>query len=200
MQLLASESQKPYIAKDSRIPWEIGASLNFITTSEDSLGGEELAFTDVMLLRLHALVSLGDYELFAGSDVLPKQPSYTNELVWQGALAGVRASFGTSWSAWLRAQGGPQRWVARLAHRISKPADDATGPILASTQCRFRRPLAYPDRLRVGARTVDIGDDRFTMQYRIVSRTLGEVAADGGGAKTSATDSAISRSSTRSGR
>src|SRR5690606_35209207 len=96
-----------YIAKDHGIPWEIGASLNFIT-SEESLGDETLAFTDVMLLRLHALVALGDYELFAGSDILPKQPSYTDELVWQGALAGVRASFGTRWSAWLRAQGGPQ--------------------------------------------------------------------------------------------
>lgn len=95
------------IAKDPGTPWELGASLNFIT-SEESLGGEKLKFTDVMLLRLHALVVLGDYELFAGTDVLPKQPSYTNELVWQGSLAGLRTSFGKSWSAWLRGQGGPQ--------------------------------------------------------------------------------------------
>jgi hypothetical protein len=110
---------EPIIAKDHAIPWEIGASLNFLT-SEASLGDEKLAFTDVMLLRLHALVSLGDYELFVGSDLLPKQPSYTNELVWQGSLAGVRTSFGPSWSAWLRAQGGPQ--LAREGYWMSADA------------------------------------------------------------------------------
>lgn len=41
-------------------------------------------------------------------------------------------------------------------------SDGGVGLILASTHCRFRRPLAYPDTVRVGARTVDIGDDRFT--------------------------------------
>jgi acyl-CoA thioester hydrolase len=55
------------------------------------------------------------------------------------------------------------------------------GPILASTQCRFRRPLAYPDTLRVGARSTEVGSDRFTMAYVIVSEALGEAAAEGGG-------------------
>jgi acyl-CoA thioester hydrolase len=55
------------------------------------------------------------------------------------------------------------------------------GPILASTHCRFRRPLAFPDTVRVGARTVGIDADRFTMEYVIVSEQLGEVAARGGG-------------------
>lgn len=55
------------------------------------------------------------------------------------------------------------------------------GPILASTHCRFRRPLTFPDTVRVGGRTVEIGEDRFTMEYVIVSEALGEVAAQGGG-------------------
>ena len=55
------------------------------------------------------------------------------------------------------------------------------GPILASTQCRFRRPLAYPDVVRVGARTTAVKDDRFTMEYRIVSDAAGGVAAEGSG-------------------
>lgn len=55
------------------------------------------------------------------------------------------------------------------------------GPILASTHCRFRRPLAYPDTVRVGARSAEVGSDRFTMDYVIVSESLGEVAAEGGG-------------------
>jgi acyl-CoA thioester hydrolase len=59
--------------------------------------------------------------------------------------------------------------------------DDGAGPILASTHCRFRLPLEYPDTARVGARTADIAEDRFTMEYRIVSSRHGAVAAEGGG-------------------
>lgn len=55
------------------------------------------------------------------------------------------------------------------------------GPILASTHCRFRRALEYPDTVRVGARACDILADRFTMEYSIVSDTSGSIAADGGG-------------------
>jgi acyl-CoA thioester hydrolase len=56
-----------------------------------------------------------------------------------------------------------------------------TGPILASTHCRFRRKLAYPDTVRVGARTSDLQADRFTMEYSLVSAAAGSVVADGGG-------------------
>jgi acyl-CoA thioester hydrolase len=55
------------------------------------------------------------------------------------------------------------------------------GPILASTHCRFRAPLTYPDTVRVGARAFDIGTDRFSMEYRILSMRLGAIAAEGGG-------------------
>lgn len=58
---------------------------------------------------------------------------------------------------------------------------DRVGPILASTHCRFRRPLAYPDTLRVHARATLVDEDRFTMEYRILSDQLGAVAAEGGG-------------------
>ncbi len=58
---------------------------------------------------------------------------------------------------------------------------DRIGGILHSTSCRFRRPLYYPDTVRVGARTTEIEEDRFTMAYRIVSRTQEATAADGTG-------------------
>jgi acyl-CoA thioester hydrolase len=58
---------------------------------------------------------------------------------------------------------------------------DRVGAILHSTDCRFRRPLFYPDDLLVGARTLALGDDRFTMGYRIVSLREDAVAADGTG-------------------
>jgi acyl-CoA thioester hydrolase len=59
--------------------------------------------------------------------------------------------------------------------------DDPVGPILASTGCRFRRPLTWPDTVAVGARVVEVGEDRFSMAYRLVSRKSGEVAAEGDG-------------------
>ena len=43
------------------------------------------------------------------------------------------------------------------------------GPILGSTSCKYKLPLTYPDTVSVGARTTAIEDDRFTMQYAIVS-------------------------------
>lgn len=56
-----------------------------------------------------------------------------------------------------------------------------TGPILASTRCRFRRPLTYPDRVFVGTSASDLQEDRFLMLYRVVSEALGDVTAEGDG-------------------
>ena len=55
------------------------------------------------------------------------------------------------------------------------------GPILASTQCKFRLPLTYPDTVSVGVRVAAIEDDRFLMEYRLVSHQHGKVAAEGDG-------------------
>ncbi|MDX1675504.1 MAG: thioesterase family protein [Longimicrobiales bacterium] len=60
--------------------------------------------------------------------------------------------------------------------------DDAgVGPILASTSCRFRRPVTYPDTVIVGVRVGDVADDRFTHEYRVVRAGTGEVVAEGEG-------------------
>ena len=55
------------------------------------------------------------------------------------------------------------------------------GPILASTQCRFRVPLTYPDTVRVGAKIAEIAEDRFVMRYAVVSQRLQKLAAEGEG-------------------
>lgn len=108
VQLVSRTNESMMIPREPpSLPWELGASLNFIT-SEESLGGKKLALTDVMLLRLHSMVSLGRYEIFAGTDILPKQPSYTDEHVWQGSLVGVKAHVNENISVWARGQGGPQ--------------------------------------------------------------------------------------------
>ena len=55
------------------------------------------------------------------------------------------------------------------------------GAILHSTSCRFRRPLVYPDTVSIAARASEIHQDRFVMEYKIVSHSQNEVAAEGTG-------------------
>ncbi len=53
------------------------------------------------------------------------------------------------------------------------------GPILSWTDCRFRRPLTYPDTVSIGSQIRDVEADRFVMHSRIVSHALRQVAAEG---------------------
>jgi acyl-CoA thioester hydrolase len=55
------------------------------------------------------------------------------------------------------------------------------GPILASTQARFRRALTYPDTIAITARLGKLGYDRFTLEHQIFSERLGEVVTTGEG-------------------
>jgi acyl-CoA thioester hydrolase len=55
------------------------------------------------------------------------------------------------------------------------------GPILASTACKFRLPLVYPDTVSVGTRISEIEADRFVMKYVVVSHAHAKVAAEGEG-------------------
>jgi acyl-CoA thioester hydrolase len=80
------------------------------------------------------------------------------------------------------------RWFedGRLAYFAALDLDEfmrttGVGPILASTECRFRIPLAYPDSVRIGATVSQVGDDFFTMRYAVLSTTHQKVAADGEG-------------------
>lgn len=58
---------------------------------------------------------------------------------------------------------------------------DRIGAILHSTSCRFRRPVFFPDTVLVGGIAAAVGQDRFTMRYRVVSLHQDAVAADGEG-------------------
>jgi acyl-CoA thioester hydrolase len=55
------------------------------------------------------------------------------------------------------------------------------GPILASTSCRFKIPLTYPDKVHVGAKVISIEKDRFMMGYSVFSTIHQRVAAEGDG-------------------
>lgn len=53
------------------------------------------------------------------------------------------------------------------------------GPVLGHTECRYKAPVTYPDTLLIGSRVTDLQDDRFTMEYHIVSKTTGKVTTVG---------------------
>lgn len=55
------------------------------------------------------------------------------------------------------------------------------GPILGSTQCRFKAPLTYPDKLTVATKIDRLDNDRFSMKYYVESGNTGRVAAEGEG-------------------
>jgi acyl-CoA thioester hydrolase len=55
------------------------------------------------------------------------------------------------------------------------------GPILASTRCRFKIPLTYPDRVSAGAKVDHMEQDRFVMKYALVSHKHRDIAATGEG-------------------
>lgn len=55
------------------------------------------------------------------------------------------------------------------------------GPILGSVNCKFRLPLTYPDTVSIGAKIIEIQEDRFTMKYVVVSHKHVKVAAEGDG-------------------
>ncbi|HYF13913.1 MAG TPA: thioesterase family protein [Phycisphaerales bacterium] len=59
--------------------------------------------------------------------------------------------------------------------------EGGVGFILQHAECRFRRPVVYPDTLRVGASLESIADDRFTLAHEVFSAQRGEVAAVGRG-------------------
>lgn len=59
--------------------------------------------------------------------------------------------------------------------------ESGIGPILASTQCRFKAPLTYPDNLIVATRIDTLNTDRFTMKYYLKSENSGRIAAEGEG-------------------
>ena len=53
------------------------------------------------------------------------------------------------------------------------------GPILASINCRYLFPVTYPDTVRVGTRVTEVGADRFTVHFRIISTRHQRIAAQG---------------------
>ena len=90
----SSQSSK----RDSRIVMptghlEVAGEMAFLM-SQASPHAERLALTDLALFRLNLRRSFADWlELYAGADVLPKQPTSTHAALFQGAHLGAQAEY-----------------------------------------------------------------------------------------------------------
>ncbi len=86
----------------------LGGSLRFLTAPTGTPGMDDgLKFTDVVLTSINARHAFARrFEIFFGASFLPKQPSYTDELVWQNVAAGMRAGFGKRYAFHLTGSGG----------------------------------------------------------------------------------------------
>lgn len=52
------------------------------------------------------------------------------------------------------------------------------GVILQHVQCRFRRPIVFPDTVTITARVTSIEADRFTLDHEIISAAQTKLASD----------------------
>ena len=88
---MRSVAQDRLVAPDGG---ELGGAMKFIM-SDPSLGGEPLKFTDLGLFELTGRWSvMSKLELSANVDLLPKQPSFTDEKAWQSAGGAARVPLG----------------------------------------------------------------------------------------------------------
>lgn len=56
---------------------------------------------------------------------------------------------------------------------INELKSTGLGTILAQTNCKYLKPLTYPDQIIVGAKIKSMGKSSFVMEYRVVSEKIG---------------------------
>lgn len=78
------------------------------------------------------------------------------------------------------------RWFesARIAYfdkigLAAKNTTESVGPILAAIGCNYRRPLVFPDTVRIGARVTRLGRSSMTMTHALFSQSQQAIAAEG---------------------
>jgi hypothetical protein len=85
---------------------ELGASMRFLT-SQPMFGEEPVRFSDIALFGISGRWSLHKrFELSAGVELLPKQPSYTDEKPFQSASLGIRTPLGKRAAVGIAGAGG----------------------------------------------------------------------------------------------
>jgi hypothetical protein len=108
---------------------ELTGQMRFMTSDGGALGKESLHFTDVGLFDLGVRVAIRRrFEMSAGVTLMPKQPAYTDEDVFQHASLGARLGIG---------------------HRLALEAGGEIGPLLGHDGTYTRESLGIGYRKEV---------------------------------------------------
>nr|HEX4313955.1 hypothetical protein [Kofleriaceae bacterium] len=125
---------------------ELGTDLKLVTA--DSFAGMPLKFSDLGLFTLHGRVALHHrLELEAHTTVVPKQPSYSDEKVWQSAGAALRIALGHRTSLALAGDGG---------HLLDHTGLWTESALVVEHRKRITRLTSFD--LRGGADLITVGD------------------------------------------
>ena len=89
--------------------YTLGGTMTFLTAPESPFSADdEIRFTDVVLLGFGARYGIKDRaEIAASVTVLPKQPSFTDEFIWQSASISSRIGFKKRYAGWASVSAGP---------------------------------------------------------------------------------------------
>lgn len=63
--------------------------------------------------------------------------------------------------------------------KTSMIKDPEMGPVLGATECRYRRPLTFPDRILVGARVSEVNDFGCLQEYAVYSQSQDAITTTG---------------------
>lgn len=99
-EISVSGSARSYSSQWMVMPrgWEATGELDFITADAPP-GGTRTKLTDLVISRASLRKSIkGRAEIGAGVDLLPKQTSFTDDSVWEGANADVKVGFKTKYA------------------------------------------------------------------------------------------------------
>ncbi len=88
---------------------EVGGELAFVTSDGAPAPASELEFTDMAFFRARVRRSIKrKAELLLGVTLLPKQPSFTDESIFQSGSLGLRTAAGRKWALNVGGAGGLQ--------------------------------------------------------------------------------------------
>lgn len=69
-------------------------------------------------------------------------------------------------------------YFERVGINASK-AQHNLGPIIAKTECSFKLPLKFPDKIQIATKVAILSEKKFNMDYVIFSETHQAIAAEG---------------------
>jgi acyl-CoA thioester hydrolase len=106
---------------------------------------------------------------------------HVNNVVFFRYLESARVAFVRVVASACRAEGMDSTSTREPEGLRSLREVEGVGFILQHAQCRFRRPLFFPDTVRISTRITSIDADRFTLEHDVLSLGTGDVVAIGSG-------------------